>query len=299
MAFNRISKKLAGLIRNRSHPFDSCPESISPLLPNEKSAVAHKRRRNEHQIALEKSIYRFVDTLVDQWPTEEIYDPTDPSLHTYIAVTKATNDAQSWFQIWHHNAIFKETISQVQLIPDGLDTKDQKLLTYSFSQPCYHHQPKRFHVGFNDIMKRSPPNLPAVPIDSFDNWYVQQDGKANYDELRSILIRLSRLPGQFEHQYAVDLQKSFESLEGSADVNDQRKGVSAALMPQVENLALLCKSHVDGIYQAICRCLREEISIAHQLACRANTWPRLSTISLLRQLATGIRSTLRDDWKGC
>jgi len=284
--------------KHRALPFYLCPESNLPQLSHETFAEAEGRRRDEHQAAVEECLGHFVDALICQWPEATICDPVGVNFNTYISVNEATEDARIWFQSWCCNAKFEESVVEIQDRLDDLISGHQNLLGYSFLQPHYHYCPKRSSVEFNDIMGRSAPSLPPVRLENFDSWVGQQDEQGeDHGQLKSLLGRvLSKSSGRYERQYAIDLLESFDSLHGSA--NGRLSGSPQALKPLLEQHLMLCKTHVDDVYQTICHCLQAETSITRRLACGAKMWPRLSTISLLQQLGGGKVASLRDDWKG-
>ena len=295
--FQPDKEKLVNVTKNRGRTFSSCPESNLPQLTNETFADADERRRDEHQAAVEDCISHFVDALIYQWPGANVCNPVGVGFITYVSVNEATEDARSRFKSWNCNAEFKETIDHAQVILDGLNTGDQKLRGYCFSQPSYRYIPKEGFVEFNDIVARSATSVPPAPLESFGSWVGQEDrDRASYGELKSLLVRLlSKSSGRHEQRYAIDLWKSFNSLHGNAEF--WLRGSIKALQPLLEEHLTLCRDYVNDMYQTICYCLEAETSITRRLACGANMWPRLSTTSLLRHLADGKRAALRNDWK--
>ena len=291
--------ELLGLTKNRARPYHSCPESNLPQLSNETFAEAEGRRKDEHKAAVEEHLSVFVDKLICQWPEENIRSPVGMDLSTYIFVDEATEVARMWFQIWYCNAKFQAYIAQTQAVLDHLTAGDQNLLGYAFSQPRCHYIPKRAHVEFDDLIGRPAPRLPLAWLENFDRWVFQQDeGWEDHGKLKSLLARvLSESSGGHEQRYANDLQKSFESLHGRADV--KLNGSLKVLRPLLEDHLRLCKNHVEDVYQTICHCLQADTSTTRRLALAAKMWPRLSTISLLQRLAGDKMASLRDDWKGC
>ena len=289
---------LIDVVSNRSRPFNLCPESKLPQISNETSADADERRRDEHQAAVKECVSRFVDALICQWPEANVRASVSVDFNTYISVDEAVKDARVWFQSWYRNTKFKEFVSQSQDILDDLNAGDQNLLEYTFPQPDYHYRPKRIHVKFDSIMRRSAPGLSPAQVESFISWVGQQDGHGrDHSKLKSLLLRLSsQSSGHYEQRYAIDLLKSFNSLHSSAESRLIRS--PQALKPLLKEHLSLCKNHVDDLYKTICHCLQTETSITRRLACGAKMWPRLSTTSLLEHLASGKGATLRDDWKG-
>ena len=290
-------KMLLNVANNRGRPFDSCPESNLPQFPLETFSDADERRRGDHRTAVEECIGRFVEALICQWPQEDVRDPVGTGFNTYIFVNEATKDVQPWFHSWYRNAKFKESVGQIQEIMDDLNAGDQGLISYSFSQPRYHYRPKQNHIDFNDIMERSAPSLSPARLENFDSWVGQQDEEGrDRSDLESLLERLlSESSGRYEQQYAIDLAKSFDSLDNRAE--SRLSGSPDALKPQLEAHLTRCKIHVDDVCQTIRHRLQAETSTARRLACGAKMWPRLSTISLLQHLARGKVASLRDDWK--
>lgn len=290
-------EKLVVVANNRGRPFSSCPESDLPQFPLEAFSDADERRRDEHRTAVKECLGRFVEALICQWPQENVRNPVGTGFNTYITVKEAMKDVQIWFHSWYRNAKFKESISQIQEILDDLNAGDQELLYYSFSQPRYYYHPKRNHVDFNDIMRRSAPSISTARVETFDSWVGQQDEDGrDRSDLKSLLERLlSKSAGRFEQQYAIDLKKSFDSLHKSAE--GRLNGLPNALKPLLEEHLTRCKIHVDDVYQTISHRLQAETSTARRLACGVKMWPRLSTTSLLQHLAHGKVSSLREEWK--
>ena len=246
---------------------------------------------------MEECLGRFVEALICQWPEKNVRVPVGTGFNTYLSVNEATEDARIWFHSWYRNAKFKESIGQTQEILDDLDAGDQQLLGYSFSQPRCHYRPKRNHVDFNDIIGRSAPSLSPARLENFDSWVVQQDEDGrDRSDLKSLLGRLlSESSGRYEQLYAIDLVKSFDSVDNSAE--GRLSGSPNALKPLLEEHLTRCKTHVDDVYQMIRHRLQVETSTARRLACGAKMWPRLSTTSLQQHLARGKVASLRDDWK--
>ncbi len=296
--FQPDKEKLVDVTKQKTRPFSLCPESNLPQFSYENFADADERRRDEHQAAVEERLGYFADALICQWPEANVCDPVDIEFNTYISVNEATKAAMIWFQSWYRNAKFKEYIGETQDILNQLSARCQTLLGYSFPQPPYHYCPKRSHVKFNDIVGRPAPNLSPARLENFDSWVGQQDeNEGNHGELKLLLMRLLwKSSGRYERRYAIDLWNSFDSLHGSAE--DRLSGSPKALKPLLEDHLTLCKTHVDDVYQTICRCLQAETLITHRLACGAKMWPRLSTTSLLQHLAGGKGASLRDDWEG-
>ena len=264
--FQPSKERLVNVTKDRSRPFYLCPESNLPQLSNETSADADERRRDEHQVAVEDCVGHFVDALIYQWPGANVCNPVGTRFNTYISVNEATDDARSWYQSWNRNAKFKETISRVQDILNGLNAGDQKPQNYSYQQPDYHYRLKQSHVEFNDIIGRSAPSLPPAPLESFDSWVGQQDGdRASHDELKSLLVRLlSNYSGRHELRYAMDLWQSFNSLHGNAGL--RLRGPFKVLKPLLEEHLTQCSEYANDIYQTICSCLQTETSITRRLA---------------------------------
>ncbi len=288
---------LVNVANNTGRPFDFCPESNLPQFPLETFSDADERRQGEHRTAVEECLARFVKALICQWPEENVRDPVGTGFNIYLSVNEATKDARIWFHSWYRNAKFKESIGQTQEILDDLDAGDQRLLGYSFSQPCYHYRPKRSHVDLNDIMGRSAPSFSPPRLENFDSWVGQQDEeRGDRSELKSLLSRLSsKASGRYEQRYANDLVESFDSLHNRAE--GRLSGSPKVLKPLLEEHLTRCKDYVDEVYQTIRYRLEAETSTTRRLACGAKMWPRLSTTSLLQQLARGKVASLRDDWK--
>lgn len=290
--------RLTGLARERARPFFTCPEHDLPQNYDENWQEAEDRRRDAHKTALEDCLDAFADELVCQWPVANVRVPVGAQLNTYISVKEATDDARIYFQNWHRNAQFKDSIGEIQMILGNLIAGDQRLLGYSISDPPYHYQPKQSHITFGDLTSRQAPKLLQAHLGKLDSWVGEQDeDRSKHEKLQALLARLlSESPGGFERQYAMDLLRSFDSLSDSAGTRLSQS--SKALKPSLEEHLRRCKKHVNLVYQTIRHCLQEENSITRRLACRAKMWPRLSTTSLLRHLA-GESASLRDDWKGC
>ena len=291
--------KLVELTNKKSRLFYLCPESDLPQLLHETGAVADDRRRDEHRTALKGFVDQFVEAIISQWPEANICNPIGSDFDTYISVDAATEDAQGLFQSWIRNSRFSEAIGLVQDILDGLSAGDQKLQQFFYSRPHYKYQKKQNYVGFEDVVRRSTPNLAPAPLEDFDSWVSRPDrGWASRDRLKPLLMRLlSNCSGKHEEQYAIDLSESSKSLHSNEELRLARS--FKALKPLLEEHQMLCKDYVNDVYHTICRCLRSEKSITRRLACRANLWPRLSPISLLAHLADGKRAALPADWKTC
>jgi Protein of unknown function (DUF3638)/Protein of unknown function (DUF3645) len=290
-------EKLVDLIKDKSRPFYSCPESNLPQLYYESIADADERRREEHQTAVEECLGACADALICQWPGENVYEPVDTDFDIYISMEEAAEDARPWFQSWHRNAKFKQSIDQTQDLLGNLDAGDQNLPGYSFSQPCYDYSPQPSRVRFTDIMRRSAPSFSPACLENLDSWIGRQDEDGgDHGTLKSLLARiLSKSSGSFELQYANDLLNSFDALQGKAE--GRLSGSTMTLKPLLKERLMLCKTRVNDIYQTICRCLQVETSTTRRLARGAKMGPRLSTTSLLQHLASGKLSSLRDDWK--
>ena len=292
-------KKIVEVVSDKGRDFHLCPESNMPSLPHETFAEVNERRMDEHRAAAEECFGRFADALIYQWPRENVRNPVGTDFNTYISVNEAMEEIEIWFHSWYRNARFKESIGEIQEVLDGLNAGDHKLEVYTFAQPHYHYLEKRSHVKFGDLMNRPAPSLPPVCLERFDTWIGKQNtigGTRN--ELRSLLQRLlSKSSGGYEQRYAIDLEKSFDSLHDRAE--DKLRRSPEALKPLLEEHLMRCKKHFEEVYQKIRRCLEAETSITPKLACEAKMWPRLSTTSLLQHLARGKVISLRKDWKIC
>ena len=207
-------------------------------------------------------------------------------------------DVRTWFHSWYRNARFKESISEIQEVLDGLNAGDQEVVCYTFAQPRYHYREKQNHIDFNDIMKRSAPELAPV-CQELGTWVSKQNKSGGpSEELKSLLHRLlSKCSDGFEQQYAIDLEKSFNFLHNRAE--DRLCESPEVLKPLLDEHLSRCKSHVGWVYQKIRRCLEAGTSTTDELVWEAKMWPRLSTSSLLQHLAREKVTSLPEDWKTC
>ena len=296
--FGPDRKILIGITRKWIRPYNSCPESKLPSIPFETFQQAEKRRKSEHQIAMEKCLGAYVDALICQSHEASVHNPAGGDFDTYILVNEATEDARTWFQSWYRNAKFQKYVGQLQKVLDDLVAPDENLPLYFYSQPYCRYSSKLNHIDFDDLLRRPAPSLSLARLENFDPWIDEQpEAQEGHSKLKSLLIRLlAECPSGYEQRYAIDLMKSFGSLHETVDV--KLNGPTEALKPLLESHLRLCKGHVDHIYKMICHCLQEEVSFTRQLACAANMWPRLSTISLLQNLAGDKVVTLPDEWKG-
>lgn len=291
-------RRLEEAARNKAQPFFSCPESELAQLSNETYAEAGNRRSNKYEEALERSIKTFVDALIAQWPAGSVYEPTGINVSTYISVTEAIETARTYFQSWYRNAMFKGYISRVQAVLDNLNVGDSNLIEYFFSQPPYEYSVKRGFVPVEDLMTRPAPCLSPAPFEDFGAWSIQQQYEDHVDHKnlpRFLKELLSKSGIGFEQKYVKDLLTSFKSLQSIADVKLSES--SKKLKPLLQFHLARCTKHVESVYHTIYACLRAESSVTHRLACNSKMWPRLSTISLLQQLAGDKVSCLRNDWR--
>ena len=60
---------------------------------------------------------------------------------------------------------------------------------------------------------------------------------------------------------------------------------------------MLCKTHVNDVYQMICHCLQAEMSTMHWLAWQAKMWPCLLTTTFFQHLVGDKVVLLHNDWK--
>ena len=294
--------RLTQVVTTKARPFDSCPETELPSMTNETIQDANERRRDEHRRAKEKYASQFAGALVSQWPRVDLCEPGGTVFSTYIKVKEAMVDSKNWFQSWHRNSKFAESINSMQDVLNCLEIRDDNLATYSFPYPSYDYDPKQSYVGYDDLMIRSAPSLPPRRPENFAALVEQQVYcRRDHDKLRTFLLDLtSKASGSFERRYADDLWESylkFDEFRVGADARliEPKMGLKLVL---TENLKL-CENHVSEIHTRIYDCLRAETSITRRLACTATMWPRLSTAELLQYLAGSKRHVLREEWKTC
>ena len=294
--------QLTQVVTANARPFDSCPEARLPSMANETSWDAYERRREEHQTEKKKYVSQFVGALTSQWPRVDLREPNSAVFNIYICVDEAMSEAHKWFQSWHWNSNFADTINSIQDVLNHLKARDDNLVTYSFPSPQYDYHLKRNYISYDDLMTRSAPTLPPVHSDQFASWVGQQEySKKDHDKLKTFLLALiSKSAGSFEKRYADDLWNSYLKFD------ELRVGAEARLLgPKMELELLLrknlklCEKHVSDIRTRICNCLRTETLCTRRLACKATMWPRLSTTELLQHLTSGKRHVLREDWKKC
>ena len=292
--------QLLDVTRGSARDFHLCPEYNLPQLPHETPSEATQRRGDEHEQAVEEHLGKFVDALIHQWPTANVNDPTDGALSTYISIRQATDKARNWFDSWFRNAQFRKYTDRIKLVLYGLDTGDQSIARFAFYQPQYLYCSGRSYITLGDLMGRSAPALPPAPEENFGSWVCQQStDQVDHSKLDSLLQRLSEPLGGYEKRYAVDLVKSSDSLRSYSSTDSKLSYSSKALQPILEEHLQLCKNHLDDIYRLLCHCLQAEQSITRHLAFRSRMCPRLSSISLLQQLARDQIKHLPSDWKAC
>ncbi|KAH0566189.1 hypothetical protein GP486_000421 [Trichoglossum hirsutum] len=292
-------KRLASMAESKARPYHECPEINLPQLIYETEESADDRRRNAYERTMKIRVEAFVDFLIEQWPRVDISGPTDTDYSTYISVRTAMTEAKAWFHKWRCNSEFRDYIQQAQNVLNGLTPKEPTLRQYQFSKPLERYSPNRTYIRFSDITERAAPCPPEVYRENLDCWIDQQStGLANYSSLLSLVTRLSlEHPAGYERQYTNDLLKSYNSMP--VDTVFKLKGSRITLKSTLEDHFTKCKSYVGCFYNAICRCLEAEQSIARQIACKARMWPRLSPTSLLRHLAGTERANLVHHWKEC
>ena len=277
-----------------------CPENALPKMPGETDADAVERREEEYEKAVERHLCDFVDVLIRQWPIQNVREPDDHDLSTYISVKQATDKANIWFDRWFRNAAFQDFITRTQCVMNDLIADDQIPATYLYSQPQYHSTPKQGHVTLDELLGRSAPRTSPAPLEIFDSWMCQpHTDRADHRKLDSLLERLSEPSSGHEKQYAMDLVKSSDSLRIHNGTNSKLAYSPKAFQPILEEHLVACKNYVDDTYHTICHFLQVESSITRRLACRSKMWPRLSQVSLLQLLSRGRINSLPNDWKVC
>ena len=287
-------ERLTKVIREHVRQFYECPEYGLPNLTFEQQHIADQRRREEHEVAKEEKIRRFVEELMAQWPQANISAPSDPNHRTYILVDEATASARVWFQSWYRNAQFQRYAQRAQNILNGLAPESQNLEQYSFSPPVDGYVSTRAHINFEDLTSNPAPWLPTADQGDFDGWIVQSN-KENMDhaKLRELLAHVSaQCSSGHEQRYASDLFKSFEALREDTSVE--------LILPQKSTELLkahLMRAHryVKTVYQKIC----SQLQIGHDLVRIAQMLPRISQTSILSHLASDKVSALPDGWKNC
>jgi hypothetical protein len=287
-------ERLTKVIGKHVRQFYECPESDLPNLRFEQQHIADQRRREEHEVAKEEKIRRFVEDLMVQWPRASISTPPDPNHRTYILVDDATQSARIWFQSWHHNAQFQRYVQRAQNILNDLAPESQNLEQYSFSPPVDGYVSRRAYINFEDLTSNPAPWLPTADQGDFDGWIVQSN-KENMDhaKLRELLDHVSaQCSSGHEQRYASDLFKSFEALREDTSVE---LNLPQELTELLEAHLMRAHRYVKTIYQRICR----QLQIGHDLVRKAQMLPRISQTSILSHLASDKVAALPDDWKRC
>ncbi|MCJ1386871.1 hypothetical protein MMC17_009999 [Xylographa soralifera] len=294
--------QLTQAINTNARPFHSCPEARLPSMAYETNWDANERRRDKHETAKGKHVSLFVSALVSQWPRVDLREPGGAEFSTYISVKEALSDAQIWFEGWHRNSKFAETINNMQDVLNCLEAKDHNLITYFFPYPPCNPYQKKIYIDYDDLMTRSAPSLPSIRLEHFAAWVGPQDySRKGSDKLKTFLLNLKSISSRsFEQRYADDLWKSYlKFVNFRADAEPKLLGSKRELKILFEENLKLCKNHVSDLHTRIHDCLRVETLLTRRLACTATMWPRLSTGELLQHLAGAKRFTLREDWKKC
>ncbi|KAI9679782.1 MAG: hypothetical protein M1817_004796 [Caeruleum heppii] len=290
---------LIDLTARHARPYGQCPEVHLAWDDDETFHEYDLRRREQHQVAKETCVDAFVDALIPQWPRTELCAPQGTNFKTYISVEAAIEEARKWFRSWRGNALFQQYVSKTQAVLDSLVVEDHSVSPYNFSQPLHNYVPRQAYVTFDALVQAPAPSLPQAVHDSFDGWLTRkkdEDGESK--KLEALILSLStRSLGGFEQRYANDLRSSFHSLHDK--VNVTLDGASGALKPLLDENVRLCKSHVDDVYKQICLSLNSATYPACRLARVARSWPRLSTVSLLQQLACGGADSIQGKWRRC
>ncbi|KAI9803787.1 MAG: hypothetical protein M1825_001667 [Sarcosagium campestre] len=266
----------------------------------ESHEAASIRWARERRADKESCVDEFVDCLMRQWPTAELYQPVGSKFSSYIMVAKATEEAMPLFQGWYRNLRFEEYILQVQAVLNRLTARKRDISPNRLEEPAYLPTVRRTHITYDNIFSVSAPDLKDVRPEDFQNWLRRRDdAPRDVKGLKSLLQDFKRSSsGGHSKRYADDLQKSIESLGDNVDpdLTESRH----ELKRKVDAVLQQCREAVESHHESICQCLGgTQSSPALSLAHSATMWPRLSRLSLLNRLTHGKVKFLSPGWKRC
>lgn len=291
--YSPAQHKIVSLTENSARSFRECPESDLPNLGGESNRTGSARRSRLYRDAKDQQIRMFAESLIGQWPTNEIYVPTLTHHGTYIVVSDAMEYLRPWFRKWFQNYLFRNYIQSIQALLNDLSYEECSSQQHLQLPPSDAYPVRNRNVTFLDLIRHPAPHLRIADRSDFAAWVVQhlREG-ANHSKLKNLLDHISsRSTNSHEHHYARDLQESFDALRQDTYFRlAQPKDMISLLKAHMER----ARHDVEYNYRSICDYLQAG---SYNLAQTAQMLPRLSTASLLSYLTNSKFLQLPPRWK--
>lgn len=238
--------------------------------------------------------------LMKQWPCEDLMIPVGD--FSPIDTDEAFVRVAPFFRNAYRNMRFQEYIMDVQDVLDTINTNETfPLCLYRFKLPTDREPTLRKPLTSLQILfETRPPPLqssgPQIrPPDNLGKAIATLEGEPASDELLSLLktFRSNRKKG-FRSTYADGLESSIKALQNEHLIPPNVGGWSKEVLAMFRDEY---KQYIDNVASMICDSLGPRTA-EEKLCFDSGLWPRLPTLILLQQLASGnTKIVLTLEWK--
>ncbi|RDW94330.1 hypothetical protein BP5796_00093 [Coleophoma crateriformis] len=290
---------ILSLFRSNLRGYSNSPESCLPLLPNESAYDAKSRRRKEYDAAVEDSLAKCVDHVMNQWPgpISILPDLEEGICRTHIKMEDAIPTVLDMFNSWRRNIEIQDWAQKVQQI---LQTLNPSVIgstkSFSMKTPERQRQVQRGLITFDDLLAASPSHdMETAP--KFDLVTTKTRTNPDRSNLDILLGRLSALQtGAYEVKYIQDLRESTDVFCATTTITDelQLETAGAKLAKYQEET----NSRMMQSYKELCASLQpRHQGLALSISRNASLWPRISSAIILSHLASPKLKVLSKAWR--
>ncbi|KAG9310853.1 hypothetical protein JVU11DRAFT_8708 [Chiua virens] len=277
--------------------FENSPESSEDAERDEDLLELRRRQRQAYDARLDSDTTATVDLLLRAWPCET---PPQCSLNRSLYdVAGFTSNVQNYFATCYHNLKLKEHLDRVQKILDTVQPQVVPIPTqYSFdtSQSIPSYMP--WILTMDQLFSRDAPwlrehdTLPQYPAETSDT---SHSGSLSLNRL--ITMAEANADSQFRQRYVSALRASATCFRNDAFLAVH----SSTQLPDAETLEahyIHCRDNYSKAFRYLTQLLGPRSRSEYALE-QAGQWPRITTHSLLRSLASNSPIVLPDDWEKC
>jgi len=288
------SHKLDQTLRANRQPMEEIATGF------EKGSAKDRERRRENRYVYDRELNSQIklcqDIIISQWPCRHPSFPSAPSI-PLIKRGAASSACSNLFAEWHKNYEFKNHISELQDILDGMNCENAFMrpsyATVQVSQPISR---KSKLLSLLDLMKtnlaprpRDPPPPIVCKRQAIPNVY-----QGKYQELETIISELQSSSDSTQSEYGGNLRDSLFALKKDVTLEDPL-GLPLRL-DVLESYKCHLHRYINEFFEAITKSLRPEsidLIITHQ----AGLWALITPQSLLRLLSASFFQRLSLGWK--
>ncbi|KDQ56356.1 hypothetical protein JAAARDRAFT_132359 [Jaapia argillacea MUCL 33604] len=262
-------------------------------LDHETKAEYNRRRYSHYESSCKSEAEKATDLLMAQWPCEE---PSCPSTRfKFLDIHRLLGIIRPLFLAWYRNADLHRYLQKVEkVLDDARDSTAYSARAYIFhrrlpSAPPSTCSPKSGTVTIQWLFECDAPDPPPLPetlgVPPAQRGY---HTAVPTSDLRSLIDDFqSNSTSSLHRLYGEKLERSLQALE---------------ILPMPYSLEDLlfhrkvCVDHFEHLFSLIRRSLSPSNSL-HDAALTAGVWPRITTLSLLRQLALTSCLRLTSQWR--